>query len=57
MLEEEAGACLKQADKKAKESLKRYDFKLQAQTVALRDKGNAMMNTDVKTTVKYCART
>ena len=54
---EEAGACLKQADKKAKESLKRHDFKLLAQSVALKDKGNAMTHTDVKTTVQYCART
>ena len=48
MLEEEAGACLKQADQKAKESLKRHDLNLLAQSVALRGKGNAMVNTDVK---------
>ena len=54
MLEEEAGACLKQADKKAKESLKNHDLKLLAQSVALRDKGNAMMNTDVKNSQVLC---
>ena len=48
MLEEEAGTCLKQADKKTKESLKRHDFKLLAQSVVLMDKGEAMMNTNVK---------
>ena len=57
MMEEEAGVCLKPADKKTKESLKMHDLKLLAQSVALRDKGNVKMNTDVKHTVKYCART
>ena len=47
LLEEEASACLKEADK-AKESLKKHDFKLLAQSVALRDKGNAIMSKEVK---------
>lgn len=47
VLEEEASACLKAADKKAKESLKKHNFKLLAQSVALREKGNAMMNKEV----------
>ena len=48
LLEEEASACLKEANKKAKESLKKHDFKLLAQSVALRDKGNAIMSKEVK---------
>ena len=48
VLEEEAKACLKQADKKAEDSLKKHDFKLFAQSVALRDKGNSLMNKEVK---------
>ena len=48
VLEEEAKACLEQADKNAEESLKRHDFKLLAQSVALRDKDNSLMNKEVK---------
>ena len=40
LLEQEANVCLKKADKKANESLKKDDFKLLAQSVALREKGN-----------------
>ena len=48
VFEEEAKACLKQADQKAEESLKKHDFKLLAQSVALNDKGNSLMNMEVK---------
>ena len=48
VLEEDANACLKQTDKKAEESLKKHDFKFLDQSVALRDKGNSLMNKEVK---------
>lgn len=46
-LEDEANSCLTEADKKAKSALKNHDFKLLAQSVALRDKGTAMLQKEV----------
>lgn len=42
MMEDEVNSFLKEADKKAKESLKKQDFNLLAQSVALREKGQSM---------------
>jgi hypothetical protein len=47
-LEDEANSCLTEADKKAKNALKKHDFKLLAQSQALRDKGNAMLDKEVR---------
>ncbi len=46
-LEEEANSCIAEADKKATSALK-HDFKLLAQSVALRDKGKAMLGKEVQ---------
>ena len=46
-LEDEGNSCLKEADKKANNSLKKHDFKLLAQSVALREKGNTILEKDV----------
>ena len=48
LLEEAAYVCLKEADKKANESLKKHAFKLLAQSVSLREKDNLMLDKDVK---------
>lgn len=46
-LEDEGNSCLKEADKKAQNSLKKHDFKLLAQSIALREKGKATLDKDV----------
>ena len=40
LLEDEAASCLKSSTKKAKDSLKKHDFGLLAQSVALKDKSD-----------------
>jgi len=40
LLEDEAASCLKSSDKKAKDSLKKHDFTLLAQSVALKEKSD-----------------
>lgn len=47
MLEDEASSCLNEADKKAKDSLKKHDFNLLAQSVALREKGQDILKKQV----------
>ena len=48
LLVQEAYVCLKEADKKANESLKKHDFKLLAQSFSLRERDNLMVDKDVK---------
>ena len=54
---DEAESCIKEADKKAKQSLAKHDFKLLAQSVALQDKGQAMISKEVAEQKKSCAAT
>ena len=59
LIEEEADSCIKEADKKAKQALDKHDFKLLAQSIALKDKGQAMISTEVaeqKKVVQNCSQ-
>ena len=47
MVEDEAESSIKDADKKAKQALAKHDFKLLTQSVALQDKGQAMISKEV----------
>jgi hypothetical protein len=52
MLENEAASCLKASEIKANESLKKHNFNLLAQSVALRDKSIAMKEKEIANQLK-----
>ena len=52
LLEEEAESCMKESDKKATKALAKHDFKLLAQSEALKDKARLMKTTSVAAQMK-----